>query len=75
MKKPARTPKTPIQRRATKRPPGLKIKTKVRAAGSEMQHNQTNQRSPGLKIKTKVRAAGSQLQHNQTLTRIQGGSR
>ena len=41
MKKAVRTPKTATQRKRSKRPPGLKIKTKVRAAGIEMQHNQT----------------------------------
>ena len=41
MKKVAKTPKTATQRKGSKRPPGLKIKTKVRAAGVELQHNET----------------------------------
>ena len=49
-------------RTKTCRPAQLKIKTKVRAGGIEMQHNQT--RPAGLKIKTNVRAGGMQMQHN-----------
>ena len=55
----------------------MKIKTKIRAAGETMQHNQTApktviqrrtpRRPPGLKIKSQVRAAGMTLQHNETL--------
>ena len=44
MKHPMRIPNTCMRRKTTKRPPGLKIKTKVRAAGINVQHNETRNR-------------------------------
>src|SRR5262249_34917013 len=45
----------------------MKIKTNVKAGGTNMQHNQKVSR--GLKVKSHVKAGGMTLQHNQTIAR------
>jgi hypothetical protein len=47
----------------------MKTKTKVRAGGQRLNHNETLvQAAPqGLKVKTRVRAGGNSLNHNETL--------
>jgi hypothetical protein len=45
----------------------MKIKTKVRAGGENLNHNQTLVRAKTVKVKSGIRAGGEQLNHNQTI--------
>lgn len=44
----------------------MKVKTRVKAGGANLNHNQTVK---GLKIKSNVKAGGRGLNHSQTITR------
>jgi hypothetical protein len=45
----------------------MKIKTKIRAGGVSLNHNQTLVRVRRIKIRSGIRAGGENLNHNQTL--------
>ena len=51
----------------------MKTKTRVRAGGMPLNHNETLVREPvkakGLKVKTKVKAGALTANHNETLVR------
>ena len=53
--------------RNKERKTSMKIKTKVKAGGISLNHNQTMAR--GLKVKTDVKAGEMQIQHNRTMAR------
>jgi hypothetical protein len=53
-------------------PKGVRVKTRVRAGGKQLNHNETlaacSKTTRGLKIKTRVKAGGVRLDnHNETL--------
>jgi hypothetical protein len=58
---------TPVQA------PVLKVKTRVKAGLSGVNHNETLVKAvpKGLKVKTKIKAGGVMLNHNETLVRAQ----
>jgi hypothetical protein len=51
----------------------MQVKTRVKAGGLSLNHNETLVRAPrqaqGLKVKTRVKAGGLKLNHNETLVR------
>jgi hypothetical protein len=51
----------------------MKVKTRLKAGGMSLQHNETLVRAPsqakGLMVKTRLKAGGIQLQHNETLVK------
>jgi hypothetical protein len=53
----------------------MQVKTKLKAGGIGVNHNETLVRDRGprqpLKVKTKLKAGGIQINHNQTLVRDQ----
>ena len=53
----------------------MQVKTKVKAGGLTLNHNETLVRvqkpTQGLKVKTRIKAGGIQLNHNETLVRAQ----
>jgi hypothetical protein len=49
----------------TKLVPGLKVKSALKAAGIQPNHNRTL--ASGLKVKSSIKAAGIQPNHNRTI--------
>ena len=51
----------------------MQVKTRVKAGGLSLNHNETLVRAPsqapGLKVKTRVKAGGLNANHNETLVR------
>ena len=51
----------------------MQVKTRVKAGGQTLQHNETLVRAKGqvqgLTVKTRVKAGGNGTQHNETLVR------
>jgi hypothetical protein len=51
----------------------MQVKTRVKAGGSSLNHNEALVRAKGqtkgLTVKTRVKAGGSSLNHNETLVR------
>ena len=51
----------------------MQVKTRVKAGGFNLNHNETLVQAPnqaqGLKVKTRVKAGGFNLNHNETLVR------
>jgi hypothetical protein len=57
----------------------MKTKTRVRAGGRQINHNETvvrdSSKRPGLKVKSRVQAGLSGTNHNETLVRDTRGKR
>ena len=51
----------------------MQVKTRIKAGGLAVNHNETLVRAPsqrqGLKVKTRIKAGGIKLNHNETLVR------
>ena len=51
----------------------MQVKTRIKAGGVSINHNETLVRAqppaPGLKVKTRVKAGGVSINHNETLVR------
>jgi hypothetical protein len=51
----------------------MQVKTRIKAGGVTLNHNETLVRAPrqaqGLKVKTRIKAGGINLNHNETLVR------
>jgi hypothetical protein len=51
----------------------MQVKTRVKAGGINLNHNETlvraQQPATGLKVKTRIKAGGVMLNHNETLVR------
>jgi hypothetical protein len=51
----------------------MQVKTRIKAGGVKLNHNETLVRAPsqaqGLKVKTRLKAGGLNVNHNETLVR------
>jgi hypothetical protein len=51
----------------------MQVKTRIKAGGLNLNHNETLVRAPsqapGLKVKTRIKAGGLNFNHNETLVR------
>ena len=68
------TPTTTTRPQKPAQVPALRVKTRIRAGGFPIQHNETRVRpsrpvEAGLKIKTRIQAGGIPWNHNETRVR------